>query len=510
MYKRNLICFLWLLWIVSLPLGAQNVLNQSLTISFEKGTVFSYLDTIQKQTGISFVYSDALNPSTMVEIENGTYQVVQLLDRLFPAQEVKYIVRGNLVVLSPQGTGNISPGKIVIRGKVVDRKENAVPFATVFFSQRSMGTITNADGEFRMVIPEEYTSDTLLVSSMGYLTSKLMPEEWLTSMLMVELTTATVPIKEVIIRPGNALSLVLASYKARKENHPTENRYMTAFFRELSKQNDEYISLSEALVEINKTSYISQADDQIRFVKGRKGTNISQSELVNLVVEGGLYNGLRLDVAKYSSYFYSEEAGQECEYRMLPTVMYKNQQTYVIGFRPKEGVQYPGYSGKLYLDSESLALVRAEFELDPSGLKYARSLLVKKTPRNYRADPEFARYTVEYRYYNQTWNLQYARTEFGIKVKKLRGKDNKGFSCNFTSSSEFVITNMADTTLKHIPFKETSRPDDVLARQVETTTPGYWLNDNVILPEEPLLQTIQRLQEKGAIPESKNYPSVIE
>ncbi len=510
MYTRNLICFLWLLWLVALPLGAQDVLNQRLTIGFERATVFSYLDTIQKHTGFSFVYSDALNPNTIVEVEQGTYQVGQLLDRLFQAQEVKYIVRGNLIVLSPQGAGKLASGRIVISGKVLDRKDNAVPFATVYFSQRSMGTITNSDGEFRMVVPDEYTSDTLLVSSMGYQTSMLLPEEWLTSMLMVQLKTATVPIKEVIVRSGNALSLVLASYKAIKNNCPTDNRYMTAFFRESSKQNEEYISLSEALVEIHKTSYTSQVDDQIRFVKGRKGTNISQSELVNMVVEGGLYNGLRLDVAKYGSYFYSEEAGKECEYRMLPTVIYKNRQTYVIGFRPKEGIQYPGYSGKLYLDSESLALVRAEFELDPSGLKYARSLLVKKTPRNYRADPEFARYAVEYRYYNQTWNLQYARTEFGIKVKKLRGKDNKGFSCNFTSSSEFVVTNVADTTLKHIPFKETSRPDDVLARQVETTTSGYWLDENIILPEEPLLQTIQRLQQKGAIPKSETPSPVSE
>lgn len=84
----------------------------------------------------------------MVEIENGTYQVVQLLDRLFPAQEVKYIVRGNLVVLSPQGTGNISPGKIVIRGKVVDRKENAVPFATVFSLSAAWEPLPTPMGNF--------------------------------------------------------------------------------------------------------------------------------------------------------------------------------------------------------------------------------------------------------------------------------------------------------------------------------------------------------------------------
>ncbi len=258
--------------------------------------------------------------------------------------------------------------------------------------------------------------------------------------------------------------------------------------------------MSEALIEINKSSYINELDDLVRIIKGRNGKNISKSELVNLVVQGGLYNGLKLDIAKYPSYFYDERISPDCEYRMLKTIFDKDRLTYVIGFYTKEDVDYAGYEGKLYIDSESLALVRAEINLNKQGIRYARSILIKKKPRGYHAKPIYAKYEVEYRYYNEVWNLHYARSDFGIKVKKVRGKENKGFSCIFTSQSEFVITGINNNPTKRIPFSAASKPNDVLVEQVENTEESFWFNDNVILPEEPLLSTILKLQLQGEIP----------
>ena len=479
---------------------AQEKLFQPVHISFEEGTIEQYLDTIQSQIGTGFVYSSAITPHRQVTITKGVYKVNYLLDSLFSEQSVLYIERRGQIILSPQSPSSIENDKVIVKGRVTGRKGQVIPFATIYIQNKSLGTISNAEGVFKFVLPSRFTNDTLTITSLGYKNKQISPDQYLTNELEVKLEVENYVIRDVIVRPVNPVDIVKGSFNARGKNYATKPTVMNAFFRESSKQDENYISLSEALIEIKKNSYTNEKSDLIRFVKGRNGTNITQSELVNLVVEGGLYNGLRLDVAKYGSYFYNELLESECDYKLHKTIIYGNRQTYVIKFVAKEGIKYPGYNGTLYIDAESLALVRAEFELGRDGIRYARSLLVKKAPRGYRVKPVHARYEVEYRFYNNVWNLHYARSDFGIKVKKVRGKENKGFSCDFSSTSEFVITGISDTTKLKIPFRELSKPSDVLVEQVKNTPGNFWLEDNVILPEEPLLSTIRKLQLEGELP----------
>jgi hypothetical protein len=232
--------------------------------------------------------------------------------------------------------------------------------------------------------------------------------------------------------------------------------------------------------------------------------------LVNLVVQGGLYNGLRLDVAKYGSFFYTSEALQEYNFRMIKTTVYNDRQTYIIGFKMKSGLNYAGFEGSLYIDVESLALVRSEFELCPEGIKYAKAALIKKTPKGFSAKPIYAKYQVEYRYYNNIWNLHYAHSEINIKVKKTGNKKKENFSCNFVSTSEFVVTGINDQISDKIRFRDSSKPGDVLVEQVEDTDDSFWADENIIMPEEPLINTIGKLQEKGLIPVEQNTLNDVE
>jgi hypothetical protein len=487
-----------------ISINAQVKQYQEVNISFNQGSIEQYLDTIQQQTSIAFVYSDAISPESLVQIEKGRYKVKQILDSLFQTQSVLYVERDNLIILSPQLNPDIANNKVIVSGKVFTRKNIPVPFASIYIENKSLGTIANAEGVFRFVLPNDFTSDTLTVSSMGYESVKIAPEEYLTGELNLNLRTANIPIKDVIVRPQIPENIVMDSYNSRLQNYSNNYVIMSAFFRESSKQDDDYISLSEALIEIKKSSYASEINDLVRLVKGRNGTNIKKSEFVNLVVEGGLYNSLRLDVAKYGSYFYSETAQQECDFKFLKTIFLNNNQTYVIAFKAKANIDYAGYNGVLYIDAETLALVRAEFELSEQGIKYARSILVKKSPRGYKTKPNFAKYEVEYRYYNNVWNLHYARSEFGIKVRKTRRNKALGYSCNFTSTSEFVITGNSDSTIKRIPFSAIAKPNDVLVEQVESTQSGFWHSDNIIVPEEPLQTTIKKLQLEGQLSKETN------
>lgn len=486
-----------LMTLVSPEIIAQSILEQKVEVKIHEGTREQYIDSIKFQTGVRFLYTDLVHPKEPVQITMGKYSVKEILDSLFITLNISYIEKEGLIILAPHKES--LDDEIVVNGKIISKKGKPVPFATIYFKRSSKGTIANEEGLFRLIANNTHANDTLVVSCIGFEPTEILSEEYKKGNLLVNLKPSYFPIKDVIVRPNNPEQLVMKSYEAISENHNTKTSLITAFFRESSKQNEEYISLSEALIEINKSSYTSSSQDLIRLMKGRNGTNINKSDLVNLVVEGGLYNGLRLDIAKYGSYFYGEDALSECDFKFLKSIVYNGRQTYVVWFDMKENINYAGYTGKMYIDAESLALVRAEFELSSSGIKYARSALVRKTPKGYRVKPVFARYEVEYRFYSDLWNLHYARNEIKIKVRKTRGKENKGYSCDFTSTAEFVVTDQVNVRKKTIRYRDAVKQNDVLVKQVSDTDDGFWGGDNVIVPEEPLLSTIEKLQEQGVL-----------
>lgn len=483
---------------------SQDILQKEVTFYIEKYTVAQILDSLHEKTDVVFVYSDIIKPNREVAILPGIYSLKQILDSVFFNQNITFVVHDNLIILSPQTHNIFEEEKIIVEGKVISKRNQPVPFAAIYFTNTSKGTIANADGEFRFILPDTLATDTITVSSLGYESVKIAPDKYLSKKLEIHLKTASIKIKDIVIRKEEPEDIITKSYQNRSKNYSNKPCLLSAFFREVSMQNNEYISLTEALIEISKSSYTSSSEDLIRLVKGRNGENINASELVNLVVEGGLYNGLRLDVAKYGSYFYSENALQECTYRLIKTIFFESRQTYVIGFEMRQGMEYAGYKGKLFIDADSYALVRAEFELSPEGIEYAQSALVKKTPRGYKAKPSYARYEVEYRFYNNVWNLHYAHSEINISVKKKRSIGNKSFSCDFVSTSEFVITGQIENPDERIKYKEAAKPGDILVQQVQNTGESFWLEDNIIMPEEPLLNTIEKLQDQGVIPVDKS------
>ncbi|MBN1118381.1 MAG: carboxypeptidase-like regulatory domain-containing protein [Bacteroidales bacterium] len=492
------------LLLFSVLLSAQDVLKQSIYIDIPESKRIRFLDSIRSVTGFELLYSSAINPEKKVVVPVGEYTINSLLDSVFNDQELNYIVKDGLIILSPLVKQSVENKNVIVEGKVYGKREKAIPFATIYFERLSRGTIANSDGEFRFIVPERNLNDTITITCMGYNQVKVPPHIYLTQRLDIELSPISIPIKSIIIRPTNPNEIIRKSVEAIGKNYLSEPVLLTAFFRETSKQNEDYISLTEALIEINKSSYLSSAEDLIRLIKGRNGTNIKKSELVNLTVEGGLYNGLRLDIAKYNSNFYSSNSREFTDYRYVKSMHYKGREVYIIDFVMRENTQFQEYKGTLYIDAESLALVRAEFEITSEGLEFAKDILVKKTPRGFNARPLFARYEVEYRFYNDVWNLYYAHSEIGIKVRKRHGKENKGYSCDFISTSDFVITGIITEPNYKIRYKEAVKPGDVLVDQVRNTSETFWIEDNIILPEEPLQKTITRLQEEGVINTDEN------
>ena len=148
--------------------------------------------------------------------------------------------------------------KITISGKVVDLETNEpLPFSSVSIKGKSIGTITNADGDFDFHIPSEYTNDLLSISLIGY-ESYEVPAWTLLGKpgQVIKLNKFTLYLDEVVVSEtltgGDILQIALSHIP---ENYPMEPYMVEGFYRDLKKVGGTYISLLEAAVKIYDEDY---------------------------------------------------------------------------------------------------------------------------------------------------------------------------------------------------------------------------------------------------------------
>lgn len=57
----------------------------------------------------------------------------------------------------------------VIQGQTINRSDNKpIPFANIGIENTPVGTLSNEDGSFQIVVPSKYESDTILFSALGF------------------------------------------------------------------------------------------------------------------------------------------------------------------------------------------------------------------------------------------------------------------------------------------------------------------------------------------------------
>jgi hypothetical protein len=153
-----------------------------------------------------------------------------------------------------------------------------------------------------------------------------------------------------------------------------------------------------------------------------------------------------------------------------------------LEFKPIEGLDFNGFTGKVYVHRETFAILHARYGLDRQGLKRAAPVLVKYTPRGVRAQPSFVEYQVYYRHYQGVWQLASAQASLTFKIKGKR----KNLSSEYHSVSDLLITDIKPTELKNFESKERFSKNDIFLEMIGNYDPGFWENYNIIKPDEEL------------------------
>ena len=141
-----------------------------------------------------------------------------------------------------------------ISGSVTSVEQGTpLAFATIGIGGSPYGTVSNADGEFLVIIPYEHENDTLSVSYVGFKTAKIRIKEALQrSTLNVELTERIIALKQVEVNAEKltAKQIIDRAIVKVEENFPQDPFIMRGFFRDIRTQNSKTVYLVEAALDV--------------------------------------------------------------------------------------------------------------------------------------------------------------------------------------------------------------------------------------------------------------------
>jgi len=490
------VCIFLILFLSAKPVKSQEaILDREISLSQTTGEIDVLLNELSHKGKFTFTYTSQVLVHRMASVFTKKQAVRNHLEDIFRFDSIQFVEQNNKVLLVPLLKKVMpAPNYRIIRGLVIDsRTRRPLPYSSVFLINKSTGTISNTGGRFELKVSPSDQSDTMGVSYIGYRMAKFPLEALDTSMLIIRLSSEKVQIPEVIVKPREPIYILTKAIEQIPNNYDRRPAELTAFFRESTRQDNTNISVSEAVISIFKEPYTSIREDRVKIYKGRKGDITGANEYIEFVVQGGLYNTLQLDIVKNLPTFLDADYFSLYDYQVEKIITHFDRPTYVISFDQRDGVKYPCYRGRVYVDLESLAIVGASFELSDKGMSYATGIYVKKTPKRIGVKPVSAKYQVYYRYYHGKWNLNNARSEVLMRVRRKKDSQQDKFNSDFASTSEFVITNKDTANINRFRINEISRPKDVLVDQIGETDEEFWGSENIITPDEPIEKTILRL-----------------
>lgn len=150
---------------------AENTLSQNARVKLNKqhSILREVLDEIEQQTEYLFVSNREVNLDQKVSVRARNKPVREVLDEVLRDTGINYAVEGVNIVLSKRPEINQQTQKR-ITGTVVDDRGDPVTGANVMEKGAINGAITDIDGNFSLLVPE---NATLQISFIGYIAQEI-------------------------------------------------------------------------------------------------------------------------------------------------------------------------------------------------------------------------------------------------------------------------------------------------------------------------------------------------
>jgi hypothetical protein len=414
---------------------------------------------------------------------------------------IKQIGIAVLLVLLFSGITNIfaqsnDSSYFTVSGVVKDgaNKKN-LGYVNISVLGSNLSGITNAEGFFALKVKDSVHAKEIIFSHIGYFSASISLNGSDLLNQTVYLTPNENQLKEVTIETwGNPADLVREALKRVARNYSDSPNLLTGFYRETVQKSRKFINISEAVINIYKSSYTDNAtNDRVQIFKGRKLLTTKPSDTLAVKLLGGPNLSVYADVVKNPDILFDEESLRYFNFKMEDSKFLDKRQQYVLSFTPAVTLPYPLFYGTLYIDKETLAFTRVEFYMDMKDRNKAIQAILLKKPAGLRFKPDEVFFVVSYKQHDGKSYLNYIRNE----VKFGCDWHRKLFSTNYTILSEMVVTERKEDFAGKIPRKESFNENESLSDKVMSFyDKNFWGAYNIIEPTESLESAVNKLKKE--------------
>lgn len=372
-----------------------------------------------------------------------------------------------------------------IKGQLVDQQDNmSLAFAHVSMVNGRIGTTSNEDGYFILQIPSHAEADSIKFSYIGYQSKIIAIAELKREQQVISLKRAGIELEEVVVRPSNVDPILLVKSMLRnlKHNYPQQRKNTTGFFREVIYLNTSpptEMLYAEGVLEYFKTAYRKRVRplDAVRIVKGvRKplfyGYIHKQDTLSLPAISQGPHLGILLDVIKTLPDFLQPDFWQRYKFQHIGYTNLDTFSLHIVKFKPLQEKRQGLFEGKLFIDANSMALVKAIFIPTRKAIERYNKIHNKRQQLPIVLNSRVLE--VNYSHYDETWYLQSGHvTNQYIDVRS---------KVPFTNKMDMIITAIQGGKGKPIPGDQSVHKESVFAVLVDTPSADFWEGYNVLAP----------------------------
>ncbi|MCA0933684.1 carboxypeptidase-like regulatory domain-containing protein [Lutimonas saemankumensis] len=392
--------------------------------------------------------------------------------------------------LIAQDTG--SPGYGEYKGIIMDGKtKKSLEYASITVSNSNISTISNLEGGFLLKVPDNLKNESVIISYLGY-NNKVIPlSNFGQEVMKISMEESFEKLPDVNLVEVEPVKVIKKVIEQRKTNSYQDPVIVKAFYRESIKKRRTYASLSEAVVDVYKSQRGTQGD-YAELEKSRKSTDYRKIDTLVIKLQGGPYNNLSMDMMRNSDLFFTGDMFEIYKFSFDKIISLDNRNVFVIDFVQRPSIVEPFYEGKLYVDTESYALVKSVFSLNLRNLEKAKKFFVRRKPPNADVIPMETKYIIDYKETGGKWHFSYSRIELSFKIKW----DKKLFNSVYNVAIEMAVTDWKPNT-QDISVRNRDRMKRNVILTDETSgfsDPEFWGELNVIEPDKSIENAIKKIQ----------------
>ena len=201
-------------------------------------------------------------------------------------------------------------GQHTLRGRVLDSKSGkGLAYVNIGIAGAGIGTVSQADGHFELLVPDTFANDSLKFSMVGYTTRSLYLEDILNTDELQEIgmEPKVTQLEEVVISPRN--------WKERILGNRTQSRNIIAGFTSNELGNEVgirvHIRRSPTLIDAFNVSIAANHYDTLRFRINfydlKDGMPHERIQRKDIIVETTMQDGLlSIDLSDYDIVVYDD------------------------------------------------------------------------------------------------------------------------------------------------------------------------------------------------------------